>query len=90
MATLSIPTPFQRFTNGTGSIEIQAAFVGGAISELVTHYPNLQQHLYTDQGKLRSFVNLFLNSEDIRYLQGEDTPLKQGDKLQIIPSIAGG
>ncbi len=90
MATLSIPTPFRPFTDGTSKLEIQANDVGGAITELVIQYPMLQQHLFTEEGKLRSFVNLYLNGEDVRYLQGEETQLKEEDQLRIIPSIAGG
>lgn len=90
MATLSIPTPFRPYTGGTSTLEIEATSVGGAVQELVTQYPSLQQHLFTEEGKLRSFVNLFLNGEDVRYLQGEETELTTEDQLRIIPSIAGG
>lgn len=90
MITLLIPTPFRPFTNGISTFEVKANQVGEAITELVTQYPTLKQHLYTEEGKLRSFVNLFLNGEDIRYLQGEETLLEDSDQLRIIPSIAGG
>jgi molybdopterin converting factor small subunit len=60
------------------------------MGELVGRYPSLRQHLYSDDGKLRPFVNLYLNQEDIRHLQGVDTPLHADDRLMIIPSIAGG
>jgi molybdopterin synthase sulfur carrier subunit len=72
------------------SIDLQSSDVGGAVMELVTRYPALNGHLFTDDGSLRPYVNLFLNEEDVRYLQGLETELTEEDKLQIIPSIAGG
>jgi len=90
MATLSIPTPFRPFTDGASLLEVEASDVGGAIRELVTKYPPLEQHLFSEDGELRTFVNLFINGEDIRYLDGRDTIITKEDKLRIIPSIAGG
>jgi len=90
MATISIPTPFRHYTDGAGSLEIQAENVGKAVAKLAEEYPSLQQHLFLEDGSLRTFVNLFLNGEDVRYLQGEETPLTADDQLRIIPSIAGG
>ncbi|HVS00442.1 MAG TPA: molybdopterin-synthase adenylyltransferase MoeB [Thermoanaerobaculia bacterium] len=88
--TIHIPTPLRRFTGEQGEIEVDGGTVGEAIQDLTRRHPQLQRHLYTDDGALRSFVNLFLNDEDVRYLQRDQTPLQPGDTLSIIPSIAGG
>ena len=68
----------------------QATTVGEALNALTSTYPDLRKHLYSDDGKLRAFVNLYLNDEDIRYLQKDQTAVKDGDTLSIVPSIAGG
>jgi len=88
--TIQIPTPLRRFTGERGEVEVQGATVGEALRSLVTEHSALEPHLYTEEGKLRSFVNLFLNDEDVRYMKQENTPVKEGDTLSIIPSIAGG
>lgn len=90
MPTLSIPSPLRSYTEGARSIDLQSADVGGAVQELVTRYPSLDAHLFTEDGNLRPYVNLFLNGEDVRHLQGLETELTEEDKLRIIPSIAGG
>lgn len=90
MPTLSIPSPLRSYTEGARSIDLQSTDVGGAVQELVTRYPALDSHLFTDDGSLRPYVNLFLNDEDIRHLQGLETEISDQDKLRIIPSIAGG
>jgi molybdopterin converting factor small subunit len=88
--TIQIPTPLRRFTEENGEVQVEGATVGEALSDLTTRYPALRRHLYTDDGALRSFVNVFLNDEDVRHLQAQNTPLSAGDALFIIPSIAGG
>lgn len=90
MSTLTIPTPFRPYADGVSSLEIQSEYVGEAIKELVTQFPSLRQHLYAENGKIQPYVNLFINGEDVRYLQGADTPLLATDQLRIVPSIAGG
>ena len=90
MPTLSIPSPLRSYTEGVQSIDLQAVDVRGAVQELVTKYPALDTHLFTDDGSLRPYVNLFLNDEDVRHLQGLETELEDQDRLRIIPSIAGG
>lgn len=90
MTTLNIPSPFRPYTNGEKLIELQVQNVQEALQVLTTEFPSLREHLFNEEGEPRKFVNLFLNGEDIRYLQGTDTLLRKGDKLQIIPSIAGG
>jgi molybdopterin converting factor small subunit len=90
MPTLNIPAPLRSYTEGTSNIDLHAADVAGAVKELVAEYPALYPHLFTDEGKLRPYVNLFVNDEDVRYLQGLETELGDQDRLRIIPSIAGG
>jgi adenylyltransferase/sulfurtransferase len=90
MPTLSIPSPLRSYTEGARSIDLQSTDVSGAVQELVTSYPALEPHLFTEDGGLRPYVNLFLNDEDVRHLQGLETELADQDQLRIIPSIAGG
>ena len=85
-----IPTPLRPFTDKLDAVEVSGATVGEVLSQLTAKHSGLKKHLYTDEGKLRSFVNIYLNDEDIRYLQKEQTPVKPGDTLSIIPSVAGG
>ena len=90
MTTLRIPTPLRPYAEGVSEIEIKVKTVGQALDEVTGKYPDLRKHLYSEEGELRPFVNLFINDEDVRYLQGMDTPVKEDDKLMILPSIAGG
>ena len=90
MTTLRIPTPLRPYAEGVGQIEVNAKTVSEAMEELTRTYPALKKHLYTEDGELRTYVNLFLNDEDIRHLDGVNTKLNNGDRLMIIPSIAGG
>jgi molybdopterin converting factor small subunit len=85
-----IPTPLRPFVGKKSVIELKAASVGEALRSLTTEFADLRKHLYTDDGKIRSFVNVYVNDEDIRYLEKENTPLKDGDTVSIVPSIAGG
>jgi adenylyltransferase/sulfurtransferase len=88
--TIQIPTPLRRFTGEKAEVEVSGATVDEALSHLTAQFPALRRHLYTDDGALRSFVNIFLNEEDVRRLQSGGTPVAAGDTLFIIPSIAGG
>ncbi len=90
MNKVLIPTPLRPFTDKLDAVEVSGATVGEALAQLTTKYEGLKKHLYTEEGKLRSFVNVYLNDEDIRYMERENTPLKDGDSLSIIPSVAGG
>ena len=90
MAKILIPTPLRQFTGQQDSIEIAGSTVGEILTALTTLHPDLRKNLFTDQGKLRSFVNVYLNDDDIRYLEKDKTPVKESDVLSIIPSIAGG
>ncbi len=85
-----IPTPLRPFAGKRDSIEMDARTVGEALGSLTKEFSELRKHLYTDDGRIRSFVNVYLNDEDIRYLDKENTPLKDGDTISIVPSIAGG
>jgi adenylyltransferase/sulfurtransferase len=85
-----IPTPLRAFTAKRPVVEVSAQTVGEALDRLVQENPELRRHLYSDEGKLRSFVNVYLNEDDIRYLDKESTPVKSTDTLSIVPSVAGG
>ena len=85
-----IPTPLRQYAGKNDTIEVPGKTVGEALSGLVSQHPDLRRHLYTDDGKLRAFVNVYLNDEDIRYLQKESTLVKDSDSISIVPSIAGG
>jgi len=85
-----IPTPLRPYAEKQASIECEARTVEEALGALTAQYADLRKHLYTDDGRLRSFVNVFVNDEDIRYLKKEHTPLREGDTISIVPSIAGG
>jgi molybdopterin converting factor small subunit len=85
-----IPTPLRPYTGKQESVELQAATVGEALAALTIRFSELKKHLYADDGRLRSFVNVYVNDEDIRYLQKESTSLREGDTVSIVPSIAGG
>jgi adenylyltransferase/sulfurtransferase len=87
---LEIPTALRPFTGKQSSVEFEAATVGDALRQLTAVYGDLKKHLYTEDGRLRSFGNIYVNDEDIRYLEKENTPTKDGDTISIIPSIAGG
>ncbi len=87
---ITIPTPLRGYAGGQKTIAVEGDTVGEALSSLTTQYPNLRQHLFADDGQLRSFVNVYLNDEDVRYLKHVNTPLAESDKLSIVPSVAGG
>lgn len=87
---VQIPTPLRPFTEKLDTVELDGATVGELLTGLTTRFGGLRKHLFTDDGKLRSFVNVYVNDEDIRYLQKDQTPIKTGDTVSIIPSVAGG
>src|SRR5260221_9440128 len=92
MATtkILIPTPLRPYTDKQEAVEAQGATIGELLADLTQKHSGLKAHLYNDQGKLRSFVNIYVNDEDIRYLQKEQTPVTADDTVSIIPSVAGG
>ena len=89
MPSIKIPTPLRAYTGGENKVEVQGTTVGEALENLVEQHPDLKQHLYEGE-ELRKFVNIFLDDEDVRFLDGTDTELEADDNLRIIPSIAGG
>ncbi|HWF91356.1 MAG TPA: MoaD/ThiS family protein, partial [Terriglobales bacterium] len=78
MTKIHIPTPLRQYTGKQAAVEVKASNIGEALSGLVTSHPDLRRHLYTDEGKLRAFVNVYLNDEDVRYLQKEATSVSDG------------
>ena len=90
MAKILIPTPLRQYTGKQDAVQLAGKTVGEVLQSLTSQYSDLRRHLYNDEGKLRSFVNVYVNDEDIRYLSKEATPLKDGDTVSIVPSIAGG
>src|SRR2546430_16611250 len=90
MPKIVIPTPLRQYTGKHDTVQVKGGTVGEALTELTTQHHDLRRNLYNDEGKLRSFVNVYLNDEDIRYLSKEATPVKESDTISIVPSIAGG
>ncbi len=90
MAKILIPTPLRQFAEKKDSVELTGATVGEVLTALTTQFPDLRKQLFNDEGKLRSFVNVYVNDEDIRYLQKDATAVAATDTLSIVPSIAGG
>jgi MoaD family protein len=85
-----IPTPLRPYTDSKHAVEVDGATVGELLTSLTVRYGDLRRHLYSEEGKLRSFVNVYVNDDDIRYLEREGTKLKDGDVVSIVPSVAGG
>src|SRR6185295_18984656 len=90
MAKILIPTPLRPYTDKQDAVDASGTTVGELLADLTTRHAGLKAHLYNEQGKLRSFVNVYVNDEDIRYLQKEQTPVTADDTVSIIPSVAGG
>ncbi|HEU4385475.1 MAG TPA: ubiquitin-like small modifier protein 1 [Anaeromyxobacteraceae bacterium] len=88
--TIHVPAPLRSFTDQKAVLDLPARTVGEALAELVARHPELRRHLYGEDGRLRSFVNLYLNDQDIRYLEKEATAVEEGDTLSIVPAVAGG
>ncbi len=88
--TIRIPTPLRSYVGGASVVEASGATVGEVLRALAARHDELKANLYADDGTLRSFVNVYLGDDDIRYLDGPDTPVTDGDDLAIVPSIAGG
>jgi adenylyltransferase/sulfurtransferase len=90
MPKIHIPTPLRQYTGKQAAVDVQGGTIGEVLSGLVASHPDLRRHLYNDDGKLRAFVNVYLNDEDVRYLQKEATSVADSDHISIVPSIAGG
>lgn len=90
MPKVMIPTPLRQYTDKKDSVEVAGATVGEILGALTSAYPELKKNLYNDEGKLRSFVNVYVNDEDIRYLGKDKAQVAATDTVTIVPSIAGG
>ncbi len=88
--TVRIPTALRRVTQGQGEVQVEAKTIGELIEKLEEEFPGIKERLVDEDGEIRKFVNFFVNDEDIRFLKGKDTELKDGDVVAIIPAIAGG
>jgi sulfur-carrier protein len=87
---IEIPTAFRRFTGGQPKVDCSAATIAEALNHLTAKFPDLGRHVRDDQGQIRQFLNVYLNDEDIRFLGGESCSIKDGDRVLLVPSIAGG
>lgn len=85
-----IPTPLRQYAGGQKTVAVSGATVGQALEALTAAHPDLRRHLFSEDGRLRSFVNVYLGDEDVRYLKQGETPLPDGATLSIVPSVAGG
>jgi molybdopterin synthase sulfur carrier subunit len=85
-----IPTPLRKLTDNEEIVQVAATTVGGAIAELQSRYPGIKERLTDEAGSVRRFVNVYVNEEDIRFLKNQETALRDGDEISIIPAIAGG
>jgi molybdopterin converting factor small subunit len=85
-----IPTPLRQYAGKRDAVDLNAGTVADALTQLTSEHPELKRHLFTDDGRLRSFVNVYVNDEDIRFLEKEQTPVQDSDTISIVPSIAGG
>lgn len=85
-----IPTPLQKFTSGEASVECEAANITALVDSLESNFPGIKARLCDDGGKLRRFLNFYVNEEDIRFLENQDTELSDGDEISIVPAVAGG
>lgn len=88
--TVRIPTPLQKLTQNKAEIEVNGANIGELINNLEKDFPGIKERIYDETGKIRRFINIYVNEEDVRFLQREETSLKDGDEVSIIPAIAGG
>ena len=90
MPKIMIPTPLRQFADKKDAMEVSGSTVGEALAELTAAHPDMKKNLFNDEGKLRSFVNVYVNDEDIRFLEKDKTAVAAGDTISIVPSIAGG
>jgi molybdopterin synthase sulfur carrier subunit len=85
-----IPTPLRRLTGGAADVYSKGKDIGELVEDLERQFPGLRERLYDETGDFRKFVNVYLNQEDVRFLDGRQTPVKDGDEVSIVPAIAGG
>jgi len=89
-ATVRVPTPLQKLTQNQGEVKVSGANIKELIEDLEKKFPGIKERICDEAGKIRRFINIYVNEEDVRFLQQEETPLKDGDEISIIPAIAGG
>jgi molybdopterin synthase sulfur carrier subunit len=89
-AKVRIPTPLRKLTNEQELVEVSAGTIATAVAELQAQFPGIKERLLDEKGEVRRFVNVYVNEEDIRFLENQATPVKDGDEISIIPAIAGG
>jgi len=90
MATVRIPTPLRKLTNGQEEVKAEGATIGAVLADLEKNFPGIKERLCDESGQVRRFVNIFANEEDIRFLANLETPVKDSDEISIVPAIAGG
>ena len=88
--SLKIPTPLRRMTNGESTVDVDGTNLMECIDSLDSQYPGIKERLVSDNGELHRFVNVYVNGEDIRFIDGIKTPIKTGDEISIVPAVAGG
>ena len=89
-ATVRVPTPLQKLTQNKVEVKVSGASIKELIEDMEKKFPGIKERIYDETGKIRRFINIYVNEEDVRFLQQEETPLKDGDEVSIIPAIAGG
>jgi molybdopterin synthase sulfur carrier subunit len=90
MVQVKIPTPLRKYTAGVGGVEADGGTVAALVDDLDRRYPGIKERICDESGQVRRFVNIFVNGEDIRFLQNLETPVKAGDEVSVVPAIAGG
>ena len=90
MVQVKIPTPLRKYTGGAGGVEADGGTVASLVDDLDRRHPGIKERICDESGQVRRFVNIFVNGEDIRFLQNLDTPIKDSDEISIVPAIAGG
>jgi len=85
-----IPTPLRRLTDGQDKVDVEGDSLGNVIDAMNEQYPGIRERICDDQGQLRNFVNVYVNGEDVRFLQGLETPTSSGDEVSVVPAVAGG
>ncbi len=88
--TVRVPAPLQKLTQNQAEVKANGANIRELIEDLEKKFPGIEERIYDETGKIRRFINIYVNEEDVRFLQQEETPLKDGDEVSIIPAIAGG
>jgi len=87
---IRVPTPLRKFTAGAEAVTAEGATVGALVDDIERRHPGIKEKICDDAGKVRRFVNIYINGEDVRYVDGIKTPVKDGDELSIVPAVAGG